>query len=107
MFTRTPAKISFNVNTAARLNCTAVAIPPPEYSWLRDGSPVPLGLGAGSRVRLDSRGGGGALVISAVRREESGMYQCVAGNKHGTIMSLPVMLDVYGEQVCVCVCVWQ
>ncbi|XP_029457354.1 contactin-4 isoform X2 [Rhinatrema bivittatum] len=59
--------------------CKASGRPKPSYHWLKNGEP----LEARDRIQLEH----GALTISAVNVSDSGMYQCVAENKHGMILS--------------------
>uniref|UniRef100_A0A669F8V3 Contactin 3b n=1 Tax=Oreochromis niloticus TaxID=8128 RepID=A0A669F8V3_ORENI len=55
--------------------CKANGKPKPSYSWLKNGEQ--------GRVQIEN----GALSISSLNRSDSGMYQCVAENKHGIIYS--------------------
>ncbi|XP_053560666.1 contactin-2 [Bombina bombina] len=57
--------------------CAASGKPRPTIRWLRDGKPL------NSQGRIDVSSG--QLKIGNLALQDSGMYQCVAGNKHGTI----------------------
>ncbi|XP_038675989.1 contactin-2 isoform X2 [Scyliorhinus canicula] len=57
--------------------CAAAGKPRPTCRWLRDG----LQLNSKSRTDVSNC----ALKISKLVKDDSGMYQCVAENKHGTI----------------------
>ncbi|TKS71118.1 Contactin-3 Brain-derived immunoglobulin superfamily protein 1 [Collichthys lucidus] len=59
--------------------CKANGKPKPSYSWLKNGDQVM----AEGRVQIEN----GALSIAALNLSDSGMYQCVAENKHGIIYS--------------------
>ncbi|XP_048836927.1 contactin-5 isoform X1 [Brienomyrus brachyistius] len=59
--------------------CKATGRPRPTYRWLRNGAP----LLPQDRVETTSS----ELIIRGVRPADSGMYQCVAENKYGTIYS--------------------
>lgn len=59
--------------------CVAAGKPRPSIRWLRNG----LALSTQDRVEVS----GGVLKIVNLAIEDSGMYQCVAENKHGTIYS--------------------
>ncbi|XP_027879253.1 contactin-3 [Xiphophorus couchianus] len=59
--------------------CKANGKPKPSYSWLKNGEQVV----AEARVQIEN----GALSITALNLSDSGMYQCVAENKHGSIYS--------------------
>uniref|UniRef100_H3CKT9 Contactin-3 n=1 Tax=Tetraodon nigroviridis TaxID=99883 RepID=H3CKT9_TETNG len=60
-------------------SCIAAGKPRPSIRWLRNGQPI----GTQDRVEVN----GAKLKISNLALEDSGMYQCVAENKHGTIYS--------------------
>uniref|UniRef100_A0A3Q3DCU8 Contactin 3b n=1 Tax=Hippocampus comes TaxID=109280 RepID=A0A3Q3DCU8_HIPCM len=53
--------------------CKATGKPKPSYSWLKNGG----------RIQIEN----GALSIPTLNLSDSGMYQCVAENKHGVIYS--------------------
>ncbi|KAJ0023301.1 hypothetical protein NQD34_003200 [Periophthalmus magnuspinnatus] len=59
--------------------CKATGKPKPSYSWLRNGQT----LSAEGQLQIEN----GALSITALNLSDSGMYQCVAENKHGIIFS--------------------
>ncbi|XP_063308238.1 contactin-2 [Pelobates fuscus] len=58
-------------------NCAASGKPRPTIRWLRDGKPLT------SQTRIDVSNG--QLKFTNLSLQDSGMYQCVAGNKHGAI----------------------
>uniref|UniRef100_A0A7N8Y7F1 Contactin 3b n=1 Tax=Mastacembelus armatus TaxID=205130 RepID=A0A7N8Y7F1_9TELE len=55
--------------------CKASGKPKPSFSWLKNGEQ--------GRVQIEN----GALSIAVLNLSDSGMYQCVAENKHGIIHS--------------------
>ncbi|KAK5617550.1 hypothetical protein CRENBAI_004157, partial [Crenichthys baileyi] len=59
--------------------CKANGKPKPSYSWLKNGEQMM----AEGRVQIEN----GALSIAALNLSDSGMYQCVAENKHGSVYS--------------------
>uniref|UniRef100_A0A3Q2YVB1 Contactin 3b n=1 Tax=Hippocampus comes TaxID=109280 RepID=A0A3Q2YVB1_HIPCM len=59
--------------------CKATGKPKPSYSWLKNGEHVI----AQGRIQIEN----GALSIPTLNLSDSGMYQCVAENKHGVIYS--------------------
>ncbi|KAJ8400200.1 hypothetical protein AAFF_G00398940 [Aldrovandia affinis] len=67
------------ISSQLRWSCMAAGKPRPSVRWLRNGQP----LITQDRVEVNS----GQLKISNLALEDSGMYQCVAENKHGTIYS--------------------
>ncbi|XP_061582530.1 contactin-2 [Cololabis saira] len=60
-------------------SCLAAGKPRPSVRWLRDGQPI------SSQDRLEATSV--HLRINNLALEDSGMFQCVAENKHGTIYS--------------------
>ncbi|KAK5601005.1 Contactin-2 [Crenichthys baileyi] len=67
------------ISSELNWNCIAAGKPRPAVRWIRNG----LFLITQDRVIVN----GGHLKISNLALEDSGMYQCVAENKHGTIYS--------------------
>ncbi|KAK2914635.1 hypothetical protein Q8A73_005229 [Channa argus] len=59
--------------------CKASGKPKPSFSWLKNGEQVT----AEGRVQIEN----GALSIAVLNLSDSGIYQCVAENKHGIIYS--------------------
>ncbi|TWW62630.1 Contactin-2 Axonal glycoprotein TAG-1 [Takifugu flavidus] len=74
-------------------SCIAAGKPKPSVRWLRNGQSI----STQDRVEVN----GARLKISNLALEDSGMYQCVAENKHGTIYSsaeLRVQEERRGEE---------
>ncbi|XP_050978992.1 contactin-2 [Labeo rohita] len=67
------------ISSELQWSCAAAGKPRPTIRWLRNGQP----LSTQDRVEVNN----GRLRISNLALEDSGMYQCVAENKHGTIYS--------------------
>lgn len=63
-----------------KLDCKLSATPKPNIEWTKNGRPV----NESRRVRTEFDGQLSSLVISDVRPEDSGEYQCIAKNKIGT-----------------------
>uniref|UniRef100_A0A671V5V4 Contactin 2 n=1 Tax=Sparus aurata TaxID=8175 RepID=A0A671V5V4_SPAAU len=61
------------ISSELHWSCVAAGKPRPSVRWLRNGQPLKVN--------------GPRLKISNLALEDSGMYQCVAENKHGTIYS--------------------
>ncbi|XP_063096093.1 contactin-2 isoform X2 [Cavia porcellus] len=66
-----------DIGANLRWGCAAAGKPRPTVRWLRNGEP----LASQNRVEVLA----GDLRFSKLSLEDSGMYQCVAENKHGTI----------------------
>ncbi|KAJ3601776.1 hypothetical protein NHX12_029540, partial [Muraenolepis orangiensis] len=65
------------ISSELHWSCMAAGKPRPSVRWLRNGQP----LSTQDRVEVT----GGRLKVSNLALEDSGMYQCVAENKHGTV----------------------
>ncbi|XP_022085366.1 hemicentin-1-like isoform X2 [Acanthaster planci] len=69
--------VSEKIGTTVTLPCTPIlGNPPPTIHWYRDG--LPIRHGTHYRVRED-----GSLRIHPLRRDDAGMYRCVASNVAG------------------------
>ncbi|KAM7402585.1 hypothetical protein PAMP_017809 [Pampus punctatissimus] len=60
--------------------CKATGKPKPSFRWMKNGENLEP---AEERIQV----GNGALSISRLTLLDTGMYQCVAGNKHGEVYS--------------------
>ncbi|XP_008291579.1 contactin-2 [Stegastes partitus] len=67
------------ISSELHWSCVAAGKPRPSVRWLRNGQPI----STQDRVEVN----GAHLKISNLALEDSGMYQCVAENKHGTVYS--------------------
>ncbi|XP_048403537.2 contactin-4-like isoform X2 [Stegostoma tigrinum] len=65
------------IGESLQWNCKASGEPKPSHRWLKNGKP----LITEERIQVEK----GTLFIRAVNLSDSGMYQCVAENKHGVI----------------------
>uniref|UniRef100_A0AAQ4RGN9 Contactin 3a, tandem duplicate 2 n=1 Tax=Gasterosteus aculeatus aculeatus TaxID=481459 RepID=A0AAQ4RGN9_GASAC len=71
-----------SIEEEATLTCDAKGTPPPQYRWSLNGTLINLGLDR--RRRLS----GGNLIISSLDRyQDVGMYQCMAFNAAGAVLS--------------------
>lgn len=78
------------VTSPVQLPCEASGVPSPELEWKRDGST--LMLESNTHVILPN----GALRIHEVRKEDGGIYECIATSMAGNATKL-VTLTVQGE----------
>uniref|UniRef100_A0A8C4KAN7 Contactin-2 n=1 Tax=Dromaius novaehollandiae TaxID=8790 RepID=A0A8C4KAN7_DRONO len=60
-------------------DCKASGKPKPSYRWLKNGDQLSIE----GRIQIEN----GALTISNLNLTDSGIYQCIAENKHGVIYS--------------------
>ncbi|XP_029295180.1 LOW QUALITY PROTEIN: hemicentin-1 [Cottoperca gobio] len=70
-----PEELTIAVNSPLELECSAVGVPPPTLSWLKDGRP----LEGTDIVQQD----GHFVRISKVQVEDAGLYTCLASSLAG------------------------
>uniref|UniRef100_A0A3B5AUN6 Cell adhesion molecule-related/down-regulated by oncogenes n=1 Tax=Stegastes partitus TaxID=144197 RepID=A0A3B5AUN6_9TELE len=70
-----PEELTIAVNSPLELECSAVGVPPPTLSWLKDGRP----LEGAEIVQQD----GQFVRISKVQVEDAGLYTCLASSLAG------------------------
>ncbi|XP_069062473.1 contactin-3-like [Pleurodeles waltl] len=91
VFIREPNNIVFPVGNEDRkvvLNCEARGTPVPQYRWRLNGSDIDL--------RMDYRYssfGGSLVVMNPKKNWDAGIYQCLAINSHGAILSREARLQ--------------
>ncbi|XP_029915084.1 hemicentin-1 [Myripristis murdjan] len=70
-----PDELTIAVNSPLELECSAVGVPPPTLTWLKDGRP----LEGADIIQQD----GHFLRISKVQVEDAGLYTCLASSLAG------------------------
>nr|XP_015827628.2 hemicentin-1 [Nothobranchius furzeri] len=74
-YSGSPEELTIAVNSPLELECSAVGIPTPKLSWLKDGHP----LDGTDIIQQD----GHAVRISKVQVEDAGLYTCLASSLAG------------------------
>lgn len=88
-FIRQPYSRSASIDSPGNrkvLHCQASGSPSPVYQWMKDGWP----LSATNTSDI-------AFVIPRIRRSDAGNYQCVASNRHGSLLSVAAQVNVACE----------
>ncbi|XP_005467522.1 vascular endothelial growth factor receptor kdr-like [Oreochromis niloticus] len=80
-----------NNTSTLRLVCNASAVPPPKIMWLKDG--VPLEENPGITLGED-----GTLIIERVKKDDEGLYECIASNTEG-VLKTSALVTVSGDEV--------
>ncbi|XP_069499634.1 contactin-3-like [Ambystoma mexicanum] len=91
VFIREPGHMTFPVGNEDRrviLNCEARGTPAPKYRWRLNGSDIDL-----SMDYRYSLFGGNLIVINPKKNWDAGIYQCLAENSHGAILSREAKLQ--------------
>ena len=93
MFVMHPVDTEATLPAQAQLTCGASGIPSPTYVWLRCEGNTEV------QVELDSRVTemNGTLTFNPSRREDAGMYKCVAENIYGNTTSQAVQITIFGK----------
>jgi len=93
-FREEPGDVELAAGHEATLRCRPPrAEPAPVVSWTRDGAALPLDV---DRVYVDDTG---SLHVLDARRDDSGLYECVAENVAGRRHSAPARLTVRGDHL--------
>ncbi|XP_059531956.1 junctional adhesion molecule C [Myotis daubentonii] len=91
------------VGKMATLHCQEKeGFPRPHYSWYRNDAPLPKDSRANPRFQNSSfviNSETGTLVFSAVRKEDSGQYYCMASNDVGSAKCEAQEMEVYDLNV--------
>ncbi|XP_061436819.1 neuronal cell adhesion molecule-like, partial [Lethenteron reissneri] len=77
-----PASCSVAPGGSAELTCRASGVPAPTIRWLLNGVPIHEAPEVPGRW-VD----GDSLTLTRLREEDTGVYQCQASNRHGTILA--------------------
>uniref|UniRef100_A0A3B3XK00 Protogenin n=1 Tax=Poecilia mexicana TaxID=48701 RepID=A0A3B3XK00_9TELE len=73
----------------ARFMCQAEGVPPPRIRWLKNGEEVHLN----GRIKMYNS----KLVITQIIPEDDAIYQCMAENEQGSVLSLARLIVVMSE----------
>ncbi|XP_068596311.1 vascular endothelial growth factor receptor kdr-like [Brachionichthys hirsutus] len=81
-----------NVNSSSSLmlTCFALGVPRPDITWYKNGVPVKEGPGI-------ALGGDGVLTIERVKKDDEGLYECVAKNTEG-VAKTSAVVTVLGDE---------
>uniref|UniRef100_A0A8C7UVL0 receptor protein-tyrosine kinase n=1 Tax=Oncorhynchus mykiss TaxID=8022 RepID=A0A8C7UVL0_ONCMY len=81
-----------DVNSSSTLTmaCYALGMPPPYITWYKDKLPVQEG--PGITLRED-----GVLTIERVKKDDEGLYECLASNNEGSVKASAVVTVVGDE----------
>lgn len=79
-----------NSSSTLTLPCEAMGVPHPEITWYKNGALVEEGPGI-------TLGGDGALTIDRVKKDDEGLYECVATNEEGVARTSGVITVIEDE----------
>ncbi|XP_056305395.1 contactin-4 [Danio aesculapii] len=75
-----PQDVQRAIDESLLWECKASAKPKPSYRWLKNGEPLES---FEDRIQVIN----GALSISSLTMSDTGMYQCIAENRHGRVFA--------------------
>ena len=79
-----PSNSSIPIHTSVNLSCMATGVPPPQYTWFKDGVQVP-----GQTEAF--------FFLSEVQPSDRGSYRCKAANSVGEVTSEVAILTIPGR----------
>uniref|UniRef100_A0A4W5NH55 receptor protein-tyrosine kinase n=1 Tax=Hucho hucho TaxID=62062 RepID=A0A4W5NH55_9TELE len=79
-----------NSSSTLTMACYALGVPPPYITWYKDNLPVQEG--PGITLRED-----GVLMIKRVKKDDEGLYECLASNGEGSVKASAVVTVVGDE----------
>ncbi|XP_014609542.1 PREDICTED: Down syndrome cell adhesion molecule-like protein Dscam2 isoform X8 [Polistes canadensis] len=80
----TPQQVTVDLGKDAEFQCSVTGRPVPVISWAKDGLPVREGSSGRTKI---TENGGSILHISAIVRDDKGMYQCFAKNDYEMVQA--------------------
>ena len=78
-----PKNQSVFIGSNVTFNCTAMGLPTPTISWMKNNDSCVVTSDVRARVVSDNKNNHSQLIINKVRIEDNGKYQCVASNSAG------------------------
>ncbi|XP_076619182.1 cell adhesion molecule Dscam2 isoform X3 [Colletes latitarsis] len=79
-----PQQVTVDLGKDAKFQCSVTGKPVPVISWTKDGLPVREGASGRSKITGNN---GSTLYISAIARDDKGMYQCFAKNDYEMVQA--------------------
>ena len=78
-----PKNQSAFIGSNVTFNCTAMGLPTPAISWMKNNNSYAVTSNVRARVVSDNKNNHSQLIITKVKIEDNGKYQCVANNSAG------------------------
>ena len=89
-----PKNQSAFIGSNVTFNCTAMGLPTPAISWMKNNNSYAVTSNVRARVVSDNKNNHSQLIITKVKIEDNGKYQCVASNSAGERTSSAAFLYI-------------
>ncbi|CAH3144613.1 unnamed protein product, partial [Pocillopora meandrina] len=89
-----PKNQSALIGSNVTFNCTAMGLPTPAISWMKNNNSYAVTSNMRARVVSDNKNNHSQLIITEVKIEDGGKYQCVASNSAGERTSSAAFLYI-------------
>ena len=89
-----PKNQSAFIGSNVTFNCTAMGLPTPAISWMKNNNSYAVTSNVRARVVSDNKNNHSQLIITEVKIEDNGKYQCVASNSAGERTSSAAFLYI-------------
>nr|XP_058970013.1 hemicentin-1-like isoform X2 [Pocillopora verrucosa] len=89
-----PKNHSAFIGSNVTFNCTAMGLPTPAISWMKNNNSYAVTSNVRARVVSDNKNNHSQLIITEVKIEDNGKYQCVASNSAGERTSSAAFLYI-------------
>ena len=89
-----PKNQSVFIGSNVTFNCTAMGLPTPAISWMKNNDSYAVTSNVRARVVSDNKNNHSQLIITEVKIEDNGKYQCVASNSAGERTSSAAFLYI-------------
>ena len=89
-----PKNQSVFIGSNVTFNCTAMGLPTPAISWMKNNDSYAVTSNVRARVVPDNKNNHSQLIITEVKKEDNGKYQCVVSSSAGERTSSAAFLYI-------------
>ena len=89
-----PKNQSVFIGSNVTFNCTTMGLPTPAISWMKNNDSYAVTSNVRARVVPENKSNHSQLIITEVKKEDNGKYQCVASNSAGERTSSAAFLYI-------------
>ena len=92
-----PKNQSAFIGSNVTFNCTAMGLPTPAISWMKNNDSYAVTSNVRASVVPEKKNNHSQLIITEVKIEDNGKYQCIARNSDGERTSSAAFLYILGK----------